>query len=103
MRYVEEFKKLHVRHARTLNPEEVFGPRHKGESGEYQFTHKDGWTIKGSIIKDWYFWVNDFEAKHPILGWVQGNFETCVEARSRKAYEDFVSKHPPNEWDYSDI
>lgn len=103
MRYTETFEPSFVHQAHTLCPTEVFGPKHTRETGEHQYTHKDGWTIKGSITEDWYYWVNKFEATHPKLGWVRGDFETVVAAKSRKAYLDFVSKHPPSLWDYHDI
>lgn len=76
--------------ARTLNP------AHLGENSS-------GWTITGEICEDYYTWVNDFEATHPTLGWVRGNYEDVVEAKSKKAYAHFIEHHPPDEWDYWDI
>lgn len=89
--------------AHTLKPQEVFGPNHRGEAGLYSHTHASGWTIHGEIHDDYCQWVNDFEASHPTLGWVKGNFETIVEAKSRKGYDHFIAHHPPETWDYADI
>jgi hypothetical protein len=89
--------------ARTLEPEEVFGPTWGKQTGQHSYTHPDGWTICGEIHEDYFYWVNDFEATHPVLGWVKGNFETEVCASSREAYDDFVRKHEAIEWDYYDI
>lgn len=89
--------------ARTLNPEEVFGPTWNGQTGKHSYTHPDGWTIRGEIHEDYCYWVNDFEASHPTLGWVKGNFESQVDASSREVYEHFVSNHKVQEWDYYDI
>jgi hypothetical protein len=101
--YVKTFEKSFSSQAITLRPYEVYGPCKKQASGWHQFTHSDGWTICGVVSEDYYLWVNDFDASHPTLGWVKGNFESEVRARSRKAYEDFVSKHEPHFWDYDDI
>ena len=87
--------------ALTLSMDQVtrghngWGVRHR--------THKDGWTIKGEIHEDYFFWVNEFEATHPKLGKVWGDFEKEVYATSRKAFKDFYAKHPPHAWDYADI
>jgi hypothetical protein len=65
--------------------------------------HEDGWTIEGVIHEDYFEWVNDFEANHPKLGRVWGNFEGKVYATSKRAFEAFVAAYPPHEWDYWDI
>lgn len=88
--------------ARTLNPEEVL-ENHKGEVGVYSRTHSDGWTIRGRIAEDYYYWINDFEAIHPVYGRVWGNFEFEVYADSKTGYELFVKNHPYQRWDYYDI
>ena len=51
----------------TLRPEEVL-ENHKQETGTYERTHSDGWTIKGEIREDYYYWINEFEASHPVYG-----------------------------------
>lgn len=90
--------------ARTLGASQVFGPEHKSETGEFSYTHPEsGWTITGEIISDWYYWVNGFTASHPIFGWVKGDYETEVCAKSRKAFAHFMEHHPADEWDYWDI
>lgn len=95
---------FNVESANTLSPEEVFGPNHTWKDvGQYSYTHQDGWTISGTICEDYYTWVNDFEATHADLGFVKGNFESQVEASSQEAYEHFIERHPPYEWDYYDI
>ena len=76
--------------ARTLRPE------HLGEQ-------PSGWTITGEIHEDYYEWVNYFDATHPTLGWVRGDYESEIEASSMKAYTHFINNHPPEEWDYHDI
>lgn len=71
--------------------------------GEHSRTHSDGWTIKGFVREDYYAWVNDFEATHPKLGRVWGNFEHEVHASSKKAFDHFYKNHKPKAWDYMDI
>lgn len=75
----------------------------KDYCGEHSRTHKSGWTIKGVIHEDYYTWVNDFEATHPKLGRVWGNFEYEVHASSKKAFAHFWAHHEPEAWDYMDI
>ena len=76
--------------AKTLSPECI---------GEH-----NGWIITGEIYEDYYRWVNDFVAtKIGTNMWVKGNFETTVTASSKKAYDEFVSLFPPDDWDYWDI
>lgn len=76
--------------ARTLSPSDL------GEN-------PSGWTITGVVCEDYFEWVNYFEATHPTLGWVRGDYEDVVEAKSKKAYAHFIEHHPPYEWDYWDI
>lgn len=78
------------RGARTLSP---------GDLGE----NPSGWTITGVVHEDYFEWVNYFEAKHPTFGWVRGDFESEIQAKSKKAFAHFLENHPPNEWDYGDI
>ena len=66
-------------------------------------THESGWTIEGEIHKDYYEWVNNFKATHPIYGIVQGDFEEFIETSSDEAFEHFYKNHPPESWDYGDI
>lgn len=87
--------------ALTLSRGEVTDSQ--AESGIHTLTHPDGWTITGAIHEDYYFWVNDFEAKHPKLGLVWGNFESIVHADSEEAFQDFYTNHKPEAWDYGDI
>ena len=75
-----------------------------GESiGENVKTHENGWTISGDICEDYYSWVNKFEAVHPELGKVWGDFEDEVYADSKVGYQDFYENFPPKAWDYQDI
>lgn len=76
--------------ARTLSPADLG-------------SHSSGWSISGDVQEDYYEWVNYFEATHPTLGWVRGDFEDLVQAKSKKAFEHFLLNHPPHEWDYWDI
>ena len=87
--------------ALTLDPSEV-RERDYG-TGEFTRTHEDGWTIKGLVAEDWYEWVNDFEASHPVYGKVSGNFETEVVADSEEGFAHFYENHTPEAWDYWDI
>lgn len=87
--------------ALTLNVDEV--SETNPDSGTHTRTHADGWTITGKVHEDYYTWVNDFEAVHPTLGKVWGNFETEVFADSEEAFQDFYAKHAPCAWDYWDI
>lgn len=65
--------------------------------------HKSGWTISGEIYEDYFTWVNDFTAEHPVFGKVCGNFENEVYADSEEGFADFWKNHKPVAWDYSDI
>lgn len=87
--------------ALTLNPEEV----QDGERriGEFSKTHPDGWTIRGLVKVDYYYYVNDFYASHPKFGDVFGNFEKEVWAEKKTGFKDFFKKHKPLDWDYNDI
>lgn len=86
----------------TLEPEQVC-ENHSCQTGEHSRTHADGWTIRGDIFEDYCYWVNDFEAEHPIYGKVCGNFEEKVWASSKKAFKHFYEHHAPTVWDYHDI
>ena len=74
----------------------TLSPVHLGEN-------ESGWVITGDIKEDYYTWVNEFEAVHPIYGKVWGNFEYEVYADSEEGYEHFFQNHTPEEWDYWDI
>lgn len=87
--HVESYK--HIRGAHTL-PASAIG-----------FHQKSGWTVTGRIVDDYYRWVNDFEAYHPALGTVAGNFQTEVTADTKYAFDDFLTHFKPQSWDYGDI
>ena len=87
--------------ALTLAPSEVTDSGH--ESGTHAKTHEDGWTITGKIHEDYYVWVNEFEAAHPIYGKVWGDFESEVHADSEEGFQHFHENHKPHAWDYDDI
>jgi len=88
----------------TLDPFEVcdINPNN-WITGEFTRTHADGWTISGHIVSDYYYWVNVFEATHPILGKVWGDFEDEVFADSEEGYAHFIEHHEYQTWDYYDI
>lgn len=65
--------------------------------------NESGWTIVGDIHEDYFEWVNEFEATHPIYGRVWGDFENTVYADSDVGYEHFYKNHTPQSWDYWDI
>lgn len=88
--------------AYTLNAEEVC-EGHTNETGEHTRKHKDGWTIKGIITEDAYYWVTDFLAYHDVHGIVWGDFEGTVHAETQKGYDHFFKHHTPVEWDMDDI
>ena len=73
-------------------------------SVDYLGKHDDGWEIIGNVQEDYYTWVNSFVAyNHKTEEIISGDFEKEISATSSKAYDDFVSKYPPTEWDYGDI
>lgn len=76
--------------ARTLDPDQLG-------------TNDSEWTIEGQVMEDYYEWVNDFTATHPIYGKLQGNYEEEVVGETKEAIDHFVANHPPCEWDYYDI
>jgi hypothetical protein len=86
--------------AYTLPPEEVGSEEETGKSTR---THEDGWTIEGEVVEDWFYWVNEFEATHPDLGFVRGDFEETIYASSEETLKHFMENHPPEEWDYDEI
>ena len=65
--------------------------------------NESGWVISGTIHEDYYEWVNEFEAIHPVYGKVWGDFEIEVFADSEEGFNNFYENHPPNAWDYDDI
>ena len=89
--------------AHTLDPEDVCENHDSQKGGPFSRTHADGWTIRGYISEDYFYWVNYFEAEHPVFGRVWGDFEDMVCADSKEGYEAFVQAHGPNTWDYGDI
>lgn len=89
--------------ALTLNPSEVSENGYTKDKDIQKKTHTDGWTIQGEVHEDYYEWVNDFKATHPIYGKVWGNFEDEVFADSEEGYNHFYTNHEPQAWDYMDI
>jgi hypothetical protein len=89
--------------ALTLNAEEVTSEKWFAETGFYKKIHPDGWTIEGEVHEDYYYWVNEFKAKHPKYGKVWGDFEEEVFADSEEGFKHFYKYHTPEEWDYADI
>jgi len=77
--------------ARTLYP------------GNLGFHEDSGWTISGKVWEDYYEWISEFEAVHPVYGKIKGNFEIEVSADSTEALDHFLKYHPFNVWDYYDI
>ena len=88
--------------ARTLRPEEVTETEFWNR-GLQSRTHADGWTIEGVIKEDYYYWVNEFVAEHPLYGIVRGDFEKEVQASSEEAFIHFTERHHILIWDYHDI
>ena len=69
----------------------------------YSRTHSSGWTISGKLHTDWFIWVNEFKATHPLYGRVWGNFHADVKADSEEGFAHFYRNHEPYAWDYGDI
>jgi hypothetical protein len=75
----------------------------------YTKTHSSGWTISGRIHDDYFQWVNEFYATHPIYGTISGDFESKIyilpniDVNSENLFNDFWENHTPNIWDYMDI
>ena len=69
----------------------------------YLGDNESGWTIIGEVQEDYFTWVNEFNAPHPELGEVRGDFESEIVASSKRAYNHFVKHHAPDCWDYQDI
>lgn len=88
--------------ALTLPPESITDDK-MVTKGHWSKKHKSGWTISGEMHEDYYRWVNEFNAQHPELGSVWGNFEFKVFATTEEAYQNFLANHPPEDWDYRDI
>lgn len=88
---VDYSKKTFNSQARTLQPEDL------------GFHEDSGWTVEGDVHEDWYEWVNEFVATHPVYGKIEGDFETEVTAESQEALDHFLANHPFMEWDYWDI
>ena len=70
--------------AHTLDVEEVCEDHGSQVGGPFTLTHADGWTICGCISEDYYYWVNGFDASHPVFGRVWGDFEDVVYADSQE-------------------
>jgi hypothetical protein len=61
----------------------------------YTKTHSDGWTISGVIYENWFKWVPEFTACHPVYGSIFSVFhEFKVMSESREAYNHFITHHP---------
>jgi len=73
------------------------------DNGKHKRTHSDGWTIEGEIHEDYFTWVNEFKAHHPMYRRVWGNFEDKVYADSEEGFKHFMTNHSPEAWDYDDI
>lgn len=97
-----KFEKSYGSEARTLEPEIVHDGARE-ECGMFTRTHSNGWTVTGRVVEDWYYWVNDFVATHPIFGKVWGNYEEIVYADTEAGYLAFTASFPPHVWDYHDI
>lgn len=88
--------------ALTLDVSEISEVGHKYNVPQTR-THVDGWTIYGISHEDYYEWVNEFNASHPIYGNVWGDFEEKVFADSEEGFDHFYQNHQPHAWDYMDI
>ncbi len=99
----KEEEKRFYNPAYTLSTNEVTLDEHVEHGKVYTRTHDDGWTISGEAHEDWYEWVEDFNATHPVYGKVAGDFGYEVTADSEEAYQHFVKHHEAYLWDKGDI
>ena len=67
------------------------------------YSEISGWTIVAEIQEDYYKWVNYFEATHPKYGFIRGDFEDVVTAKSERAFKHFLKHYTVHIWDYGDI
>lgn len=84
--------------ALTLSPRFVIDTN---ADNSKEFINESGWKIKGEIVED--AWVDNFEAIHPVYGILRGDFERCIEAQSKEAFDHFWEHHEPDSWYYGDI
>lgn len=75
----------------------------KETEGIHTKQHSSGWTITAELHEDWFVWINEFSATHPVFGIVFGDYESSIEADSEEGFLDFYKNHPPEYWDYWDI
>jgi|SRR4028118_551603 hypothetical protein len=69
----------------------------------HEETFSSGWTIKGEVTGDYWTYMNEFEATHPLYGKVWGDFEDEVYADTEEGFQHFYANHPPEAWDYWDV
>lgn len=67
--------------------------------------HDSGWTVTGTVSADYYAWVKEFVATHPVHGTVAANDEgNCsLYISSQKALKHFLKCHPLEIFDLHDI
>src|ERR1700747_840826 len=58
-------------------------------------TNESGWTIKAKIQRDYYEWINYFEAEHETYGKLYGDYSNIIYAKSKEAFEHFHTHHYP--------
>ncbi len=66
-------------------------------------THPSGWTIEGIIEEDYYLYVDEFTAIHPIYGTIIAYLDDEIIASSKEAYDHFIENHPLEIFDLGDI
>lgn len=69
----------------------------------FELAHASGWTIRAKIHNDWYSWIQNFEAQHPIFGDLKGDFNDKVECTDKNAFFHFIKYHTPIIFDMYDI
>lgn len=65
--------------------------------------HSSGWLVEAEVIEDYYTWIEEFWAFHPVHGIVKGNFESMVMASSENSLLEFLNCFEFEEWDAWDI
>jgi hypothetical protein len=55
------------------------------------------------IVSDYYVWIENFIAVHPIYGTIIADLRNEIIADSKEAYDNFIINHPMKEFDLWDI
>lgn len=87
----------------TVVDENGTGFEYNSTGGWHTRTHPSGWTIGGDVVGDYWAWVEQIKASHPIHGQVEGRPTDGIRATSKEAYDALVKDHPFKLFDLGDI